>query len=108
MTAFLLLLLLVVLREAASCVEYLVGLGKPVDRKVIDAEGFDNSLLVAFTEDFGVDHQAAARRQIEHWMMCMADLKKKKDALRVPPLLELREYYAADLSPAATIAFASF
>ena len=52
--------------------------------------------------------QAAARRQIEHWMMCMADLKKKKDALGVPPLLELREYYAADLSPAATIAFASF
>jgi hypothetical protein len=37
-------------------VEYLVGLGKPADRKVIDAESFDNSLLVAFTEDFGVDH----------------------------------------------------
>jgi hypothetical protein len=55
-TASLLLLLLVVLREAASCVEYLVGLGKPANRKVIDAEGFDNSLLVAFTEDFGVDH----------------------------------------------------
>jgi hypothetical protein len=44
------------LRKAATCAEYLVGHGKPADRKVIDAEGCDNSLLVAFTEDFGVDH----------------------------------------------------
>ena len=86
MTASLLLFRLASLREAASCAEYLVGLGKPADRKVIDAEGFDNSLLVAFTEDFGVDIQAAARRQIEHWMMCMADLKKKGTLFGVPLL----------------------
>jgi hypothetical protein len=47
---------LVSLREAATCAEYLVGHGKPADRKVIDAEGFDDTLFVAFTEDFGVDH----------------------------------------------------
>ena len=52
--------------------------------------------------------QAAARRHIEHGMICMVDLKKKKDALRVPPLLELRGYYATDFSIAACIAFASF
>jgi hypothetical protein len=34
-----------------------VGHGKPADRKAIDAEGFDNTLLVAFTEGLVVDHR---------------------------------------------------
>jgi hypothetical protein len=54
-TASLLFLRLAFLREVAASTEQLVGLSKPANRKVIDAEGFDNSFLVAFTEDFGVD-----------------------------------------------------
>jgi hypothetical protein len=45
------------LREAAACAEYLVGHGEPAHRKAIDAEGFDDTLLVAFTERLVVDHR---------------------------------------------------
>jgi hypothetical protein len=74
---------------------------------VIDAEDFDHSLLVAFTEDSVSIIQAAARRQIEHWMMCMVDLKEKERARRPFPVLDCVAVYAADLSTAC-IAFASF
>jgi hypothetical protein len=52
--------------------------------------------------------QAAARRQIEHWMMFMVDLKRRRDAVRVPLPFGLRACYATDLPTAARIAFASF
>jgi hypothetical protein len=106
----LLLFRLVSLREAATCAEYLVGLGKPADRKVIDAEGFDNSLLVAFTEDFGVDHPGRCS-MTDRALDDVHGRPQKEAGARVSrPLLQLglRACYATDFPSAPRIAFASF